>query len=112
MSMGKNPERTCKNPMCCCTGVCFENIKTLEYTPLDVELALPETEITTPDISRSLKLCRKLKGLSLRDVEEKTGISNAYLSQLETGKIKEPSFSVVVRLCKFYNIAIEDLLQN
>jgi transcriptional regulator with XRE-family HTH domain len=35
-----------------------------------------------------LALCRELKGLTVRDVEKKTGISNAYISQIETGKIK------------------------
>lgn len=36
---------------------------------------------------------RQVKGLTLREVEEATGkeISNAYLSQLERGKITKPS---------------------
>ena len=36
---------------------------------------------------------RQAKGLSLREVEEATGraVSNAYLSQLENGKIQKPS---------------------
>ncbi|MEQ1763860.1 MAG: helix-turn-helix transcriptional regulator [Pyrinomonadaceae bacterium] len=38
-----------------------------------------------------LKAFRQRLKLTLRDVEEKTGISNAYLSQLEGGKIKKPS---------------------
>ncbi|MHC4933777.1 MAG: helix-turn-helix domain-containing protein, partial [Planctomycetota bacterium] len=40
---------------------------------------------------------RMAKGLSLREVEEATGkaVSNAYLSQLENGKIKKPSPSVL-----------------
>lgn len=45
---------------------------------------------------------REEKGLTLRQVEEATGISNAYLSQLETGKIKKPSFDVVYKLHNFY----------
>ena len=48
---------------------------------------------------------RKLKGLTLRQIEEKTGISNAYLSQLENGKIKSPSYDVVKKLNDFYNEA-------
>ena len=43
----------------------------------------------------NLKQIRKQRGLTLRDVEKLTGISNAYLSQLETGKIKKPSHHVV-----------------
>lgn len=112
MSMGKFPERVCKNPMCCCTGACFKDIRTLEYIPLVNHLPIPEIEVAAPSISHSLKLCRKLKGASLREVEAETGISNAYLSQLETGKIKEPSFSIIMKLCKFYNIKVDDLFNN
>ncbi len=99
--------------MCCCTGACFQDIKTLEYKlPLPVMYTAPSKEIDVPNINRTLKLCRKIKGLSLRDVEAETGISNAYLSQLETGKIKEPSFSIIIRLCKFYKITVDDLLEQ
>jgi len=48
------------------------------------------------------KKLRKDKKLTLRQVEEVTGISNAYLSQLETGKIKSPSFDTVIKLLKLY----------
>lgn len=43
-----------------------------------------------------LRGCRKNAGITLREVEKKTGISNAYLSQLETGKITNPSYKEVV----------------
>lgn len=33
-----------------------------------------------------LALCREIKGLSLREVEKRTGVSNAALSQIETGQ--------------------------
>lgn len=39
----------------------------------------------------------------LRDVEERTGISNAYLSQLESGKIDNPSYKLVRNLYFLYN---------
>lgn len=42
-----------------------------------------------------LRQIRKQRGLTLRQVELMTGISNSYLSQLETGKIKKPSHHVV-----------------
>jgi len=47
-------------------------------------------------------IMRKEKGLTLRDVQEKTGISNAYLSQLETGKIKSPGYNTVIALYNLY----------
>lgn len=45
---------------------------------------------------------REKSGLTLREVEEQTGISNAYLSQLENGKIKKPSYNTVETLDKLY----------
>jgi hypothetical protein len=48
------------------------------------------------------KEARKRAKLTLRQVEEITGISNAYLSQLENGKIKKPSYDVVQKLNDVY----------
>ena len=42
-------------------------------------------------LGKLLKQYRELNKLTLRAVEEKTGISNAYLSQLENEKIAHPS---------------------
>lgn len=58
-----------------------------------------------------LALCREIKGLSLRDVEKATGISNASLSQLETGK-HEPTFSKVVKLADLYGVRLERLAKE
>lgn len=55
-----------------------------------------------------LALCRELKGLSLRDVEKATGLSNAYISQIETGK-NGIGFNNAVRLCDFYGLSLEKL---
>ena len=52
--------------------------------------------------SIDLRRMRKLTGFSLRKVEEMTGLSNAYLSQLETGKINMPSYETVRTLLIFY----------
>lgn len=49
---------------------------------------------------------RKSKGYTLRQTEDATGISNSYLSQLETGKIINPSHAVVKKLLDFYNHGI------
>lgn len=47
---------------------------------------------------------RKLAGLSLRAAEAATGISNAYLSQLENGKIQEPSPVLLGKLAELYHV--------
>jgi len=57
-----------------------------------------------------LKQVRKLKGLSLRDVEAKTGISNAYLSQLERADASNPSPKKLKSLAEYYDIPYADLL--
>ena len=58
------------------------------------------------DIPGRFKEWRVYRDLTLREVEVATGISNAYLSQLETGKIKKPSFEVVAKLCIIYKIRL------
>jgi transcriptional regulator with XRE-family HTH domain len=57
---------------------------------------------------------RTAKGLSLRDVEEATGnaVSNAYLSQLEKGRIRKPSPNVLHRLAAVYGVPYERLMEK
>jgi len=57
---------------------------------------------------------RKAKGLSLREVEEATGkaVSNAYLSQLENGKIRKPSPNVLHGLAGVYAVPYETLMEK
>lgn len=58
-----------------------------------------------------LKIARKVKGKTLRDVEQDTGISNPYLSQLENGKIKEPGYFVIIKLLKYYRLSHDDIFK-
>ena len=57
---------------------------------------------------------RTAKGFSLREVEEATGssVSNAYLSQLENGKIQKPSPNVLHRLAEVYGVRYETLMEK
>jgi transcriptional regulator with XRE-family HTH domain len=57
---------------------------------------------------------RTAKGFSLREVEEATGkaVSNAYLSQLENGKIKKPSPHVLHSLSGVYAVPYEALMEK
>jgi len=56
---------------------------------------------------------RAAKSLSLREVEEATGkaVSNAYLSQLENGKIEKPSPNVLHSLAAVYAVPYEALME-
>ncbi|MFA6355950.1 MAG: helix-turn-helix transcriptional regulator [Candidatus Omnitrophota bacterium] len=59
-----------------------------------------------------LKELRIVKNMTLREVEKTTGdaISNAYLCQLENGKISKPSPHVLQVLAKSYNVPYEDIM--
>jgi transcriptional regulator with XRE-family HTH domain len=57
---------------------------------------------------------RAAKGLTLRQVEEATDkeVSNAYLSQLEHGKIAKPSPHILYSLSEVYGVAYEKLMEK
>jgi transcriptional regulator with XRE-family HTH domain len=57
---------------------------------------------------------RVAKGLSLRRVEEDTRntVSNAYLSQLENGKIHKPSPNILRSLAAVYAVPYETLMEK
>ncbi|MHA1227402.1 MAG: helix-turn-helix domain-containing protein [Candidatus Hodarchaeales archaeon] len=62
-------------------------------------------------LGRYLKRVRKERKLTLRVVEKRTGISNAYLSQVENGKILKPSPSILYKLAECYGVSYEKLMQ-
>jgi transcriptional regulator with XRE-family HTH domain len=57
---------------------------------------------------------RTAKGFSLREVEQATGkaVSNAYLSQLENGRISKPSPHVLHHLAEVYVVPYEALMEK
>ena len=61
-------------------------------------------------LGKLLKQYRELNKLTLRSVEEKAGISNAYLSQLENDKIAHPSANTLYKLSLLYDVELETLL--
>lgn len=58
------------------------------------------------------KALRESKQLTLREVEKATEVSNAYLSQLESGKIKQPSPLTLHKLATFYGVSYEILMEK
>lgn len=52
---------------------------------------------------------RRSKWLSLRKVENITGMYSAYISQIETGKIKRPAYQAVKALYDLYNKEVPKL---
>ena len=55
---------------------------------------------------------RRRRKLTLRAVQETVGISNAYLSQLETGKVGAPSPVVLHKLSELYELSYATLMQE
>lgn len=62
-------------------------------------------------LSKVLRDIRAVSGKSLREVEDATGISNAYLSQLERGDAQKPSPDKLQALAKFYEVPYTDLMR-
>ena len=59
-----------------------------------------------------LRALRESMRMKLREVEEASGVSNAYLSQLETGKIGKPSPHILHKLASVYNVPYEMLMDR
>lgn len=68
-------------------------------------------ENQTRKLGHFLSAARNKLGLSLRSVEGTTGISNAYLSQLEHGKIKMPAPQNLHALAAEYHVPYALLME-
>jgi transcriptional regulator with XRE-family HTH domain len=62
-------------------------------------------------LAEELKTIRIMRKLSLRVVEKKTGISNAYLSQLERGEAENPAPDKLQKLAQCYGVSYEYLMK-
>ena len=69
-----------------------------------------EEQFPLGDYMRELRL---RKGVSLKKVEAATGISNAYISQLENGKRRRiPHPEKLKALANYYNVSVQQLLEK
>jgi transcriptional regulator with XRE-family HTH domain len=59
-----------------------------------------------------IKRLREDRGLTLRQVEKKVKISNAYLSQVERGMRAIPTFKILEKLADVYGVSISDLTKR
>jgi transcriptional regulator with XRE-family HTH domain len=62
-------------------------------------------------LGEELRRLRLEKGVSLREVEKATEVSNAYLSQLENGKTEQPSPRVLHKLAEYYGVPYNRLME-
>lgn len=63
------------------------------------------------ELSSELKRLRDSRRLTLRELSEQTGVSNAYLNQLENDRIKEPSPNIIAKLSQFYGVSYQRLMK-
>jgi len=70
----------------------------------------PPSQQTAETLGSGLRAARDMRNLSLRDVEQAVGISNAYLSQLENDRVKKPSPFFLHKLATLYGIDYELLM--
>ena len=61
-------------------------------------------------LGSTLRAARMAAGLSLRDVERRTGIRNAHLSQIETDTIAKPEMALLWELAALFGLDFEHLL--
>jgi len=74
--------------------------------------AQPQKSMAAHALGSYLKEVRKKSGLALREVEDATDISNAYLSQLENGKVTKPSPHILHALATVYRVPYETLMER
>lgn len=64
-----------------------------------------------PVFGEYLKLLREKQRMSLRYVERRTGVSNAYLGQIEQGKRPPPHPNILKKLAPIYDVPIYELMR-
>ncbi len=57
-----------------------------------------------------LRDLREAQGQSLRDVEQGSGVTSGHLSLIETGRVRNPSPTILQKLAKHFGVSSEDLL--
>lgn len=61
---------------------------------------------------KKLRAMREAKGLTRRQVEDATGISQATIQKLENGAISGGTVSTAVAFAKCYGVTVDELLAD
>ena len=59
-----------------------------------------------------LKSLREKQRLSLREAEKESGVSNAYIAQIEKGDRPAPSPDILKKLAQAYNVTVREMLMR
>jgi transcriptional regulator with XRE-family HTH domain len=63
-------------------------------------------------LAELIRLTRQARGVTLRALEASSGISNAMISQIETGWIDDMSFRNAAKLAKALGISLDELVKT
>ncbi len=58
-----------------------------------------------------LRRLREKKGLTMQQLADRAGVTDAYIAMLETGKRKNPSLATLRRIAKALKVKVGDLLK-
>lgn len=67
------------------------------------------TEAESRKLGRLFAKARRRKGLSLRGLDELTGVSYAWIGRMEAGEWSAPAPSKLTRLAETLNVPMEDI---
>ena len=56
-----------------------------------------------------IKEFRKIKKITLKEMQEKTDLSISYLSEIENNKAKNPSLLVMVKIAQVLDVKLDDI---
>lgn len=62
------------------------------------------------EVGKRIRAVRQQRGMSLRDLAHRSGVSKAYLSQLENDPGRRPSVDVVCRIAEALGVSVLELL--
>ena len=60
-------------------------------------------------IGTKIKKQRKKKGFSLKKLSELSGVSDSIISDIETGKVKNPGIMTILKIAKGLEVDIAEL---
>ena len=61
-------------------------------------------------LDQALKTIAASKGIKQADICRSTGLSDAHISQIFSGKIRDPKASVVYKIAHAIGVTVDDLL--
>lgn len=62
-------------------------------------------------LNQALREIADVKGIRQADICRETGLSDAHVSQLFSGKIRDPKASVIYKIARAMGVTVDELLE-